>query len=454
MKKMKYKILILFISIFFFSNSAFLFAASSSSDGLNVNLHIGTCNYNEICEPDLGEDLYVCALDCTPIVVPPDSKRGVSGSLVMDNSFNDLTVEVSYTSVIIKWKSFLPTMSNIKWGKNPDYKDGTIKNVNYYLDHRVEINNLLEGTTYYFTIESENLLRKTTTLENQSFRTLSSLDTTPPVNPTNVKASSGISGVTLSWVNPKDEDFDYIRVMRNLDRYYGSPFIGTLVYEGTGNYFLDSKVTKDNKYLYSLFSRDRAGNYSSGSLIDIVHNPKGFDKWGEVTPPIEVVEPLPSISFIISQGASDYEFKNGNFFNLDANSPISIKTDYSSNIKNDDMWVTIKDIDGNTVWQYFFSRTKDKDGYIKTIIPSLEMGGYFDILVYKYVKNKVVLINQGVININVIKIDETKSYFCSIFWYVLIVIFIIILLWFLYLIYRKLKNRHQTPPTKNIDQEF
>jgi hypothetical protein len=339
-------------------------------------------------------------------------------------------------------------MSNLKWGTNPDYKDGVIKNINYLLDHKVEIHNLLEGTTYFFTIESENLLRKTTTLENQSFRTLSSLDTTPPLNPINLKATSLPSGITLSWNNPLDEDFDYIRVMRNLDRYYGSPFVGTLVYEGRGTYFLDSKVKERTKYFYSLFSRDRAGNYSSGALVDIVHNPKGFDNWGEVIPPVETVELFPLISFIVNQGTSDYDFKKGTFLNLDADSPITIKTDYSSNLKNDDLWVTVKDIDGHTIWQYLFSRIRDKDGYIKTVIPSLEKGGYFDVLIYKYDRSKVVLVNQGVFNINMMKTKEGSSYFCLIFWYLLILILIFMFLWFMYVIYRKRQNRHLIPPIK------
>lgn len=432
--------LLYFLIIIFFFSPSFIFAASSSS-GLDVNLHVGTCNFNNICEPDLGEDFFVCALDCTPIVVPPDSTRGTSGSLVMDNSFNYLTVEVSYTSAIIKWKSFLPTMSNIKWGTSPDYKDGVIKNINYLVDHKVEISNLTEGTTYYFTVESENLLRKTTTLENQSFRTLSSLDTTPPLNPINLKATSLPSGITLSWQNPLDEDFDYIRVMKNLDRYYGSPFIGTLVYEGKGTYFLDSKVKEGKKYFYSLFSRDRAGNYSSGSLIDVIHNPKGLDNWGEVIPPVEKVEPIPDISFIVNQGTSSYDFKNGSYLNLLGDSPITIKTNYFSNVKNDDIWVTVKNKDGSIVWEYLFSRNRDKDGYINTVIPAFEKDGYFDVFIYKYDRNQVVLINQGSFNINIIKTkDEKNTEFNSIFGYIIIAIFVLSFLWLLYFVYRKMKK--------------
>ena len=142
---------------------------------------------------------------------------------------------------------------------------------------------------------SETLLGKTNSLENQIFRTLQLPDTNPPGNPTNVTAESTKSGITVSWENPTALDFDYVRVMRNDDRFYGSPSIGELVYEGKGTYFTDSNVKTNNKYFYSLYSRDRAGNYSSGSLIDVIYNPQGEDNFGNNLTPVEKIEPLSNI---------------------------------------------------------------------------------------------------------------------------------------------------------------
>lgn len=433
MRKIFSKTLLFLVIFQFFLIPYFIFA--SSSDGIDVDLHVGSCNNNGICETG-NEDFFVCPADCTPIVVPPDSKGGASGSLVMDNSFNNLTVEVSYTTAIIKWTSFIPTMSNLKWGTNPDYKDGVIRNVEFLLNHRVEIHNLKEGTTYYFNIEAENLLGKTTSLENQVFRTLSLLDTTPPSNPTNVKANSGPSGIIVSWNNPTDEDFDYIRIMKNDDRYYGSPFIGRLVYEGNGTYFVDGNVKDGNKYYYSLFSRDRAGNYSSGALISVFHNPNNKDIWGDDLVTEEKPEPLSNL-FIVSQGSLNYDFKIGSVISLSGDSNIKIKTDYSSNIKNDDMWVQIRDSNRRILSQYFFSRVKDKEGFISVDIPLFEKSGYYGVSIYRYDKGNTQLINQGAFQISKTGVEDTTN-----LWYIffIIIVFLLIIL-ILYILLSRFRKK-------------
>lgn len=431
----KYIKILFFIFFIFFSKIYFL---NASSDGIDVNLHIGECNNNGICEAG-SEDFFVCPADCTPIVIPPTipSKNTTSGSiLVSDNLFNNLSVEVSFNNVIIKWKSVIPTMSNIKWGASPDYKDGVIRNVNFLLDHKVEINNLKEGTVYYFTIEATNLLEKTSSLENQVFRTLSLLDTTAPSNPTNVIAISNDSGITISWTNPSEEDFDYVRIMRNIDRYYGSPYVGSVVYEGDGKYFRDSNVKDGTKYFYSLFSRDRAGNYSSGSLVDIVHNPKGKDTWGSILSPVEKVEPLKE-DFIVTEGTSSYDFKIGNILYLSGDQLINIKTNHISKTKNDDMWVSIKNSDRSASWQYLFSRSRDKDGFINATIPIFEKSGYYTVTIYNYSNNVARIINQGAFQINKahVKQGEDNSYFFNIFGFIVIILFIILLIiWFLFFV--------------------
>jgi hypothetical protein len=427
----KYIKILIFTFIFLYS---FSISQAVSQDGINLNLHVGSCNNNGICEVG-SEDFFTCPADCTPIIVPPTPTPGsgaISGTLVMDNVFNNLTVEVSYNSAIIKWKSVIPTMSNVKWGISPDYRDGVLRNVNFLLDHKVELTNLKDGTLYYFNIEAVSLLGKSNSLENQNFKTLSLPDTTPPGNPTKVKAISIPAGVTVSWDNPLDLDFDYVHVMKNLDRYYSSPYIGHLVYEGKGNYFTDSDVKDGTKYYYSLFSRDRAGNYSTGSLVDIIYNKNGNDTWGSNLIKEEGKEILPNI-YIVNQGSSTYDIKTGNTIQLEGGEPIGLKTDYSSDIKNDDMWVDIRDSDKVILGQYFFSRIKDKSGYINVLIPPLE-GGYYGVTIHRYYNGQSQIVNYGGFQVSKVLEGGGNSYLWYVFWVIIFIIFILFFLWLLLIV--------------------
>lgn len=427
---------ILFIVIFlFFSNVNLSFAGT---DGIDLNLQVGSCNNNGICESG-SEDMFTCPLDCTP-VIPPSG--GSSGSIVTGNIFENLTVLVSYNSATIKWKSVMPTMSNLKWGTTEDYKDGVIKNINYLVDHKVELTNLKDGTLYYFSIQTENLLGKTNSIENQIFRTLTFPDLIPPSNPTSVKAESNIQSITVSWENPKEEDFDYIRVLRNEDRFYSNPSVGRLVYEGNGKYFTDSNVVEDVKYFYSLFSRDRAGNYSSGAIISEVFNPTGKDYWGIEFPLEEDPENLANI-YIVTQGTRSYDFKVDNLISLSGDNLINIKTDYTPKTKNDDTWLVIKDDSGAIVGQYFFSRLKNKNGFIDINIPFFEKEGLYSLTINRYHNGVIKVINRGVFDINKTNVGVTKGYYVRIIGIAIVsALIILLLLRFSLIISRKLIKKY------------
>jgi len=388
--KNKFLKILFFLFLFIFTNTSTIFA--SGATGIEVNLEVGGCNNNGVCEVG-QEDIFSCPADCRG--------HGGGGLLVGSTAYfyNNLTITPSYTSAIIKWNSNVPTMSTFKWGTTEDYKDGVLSNVNYLLNHQVELINLQQGTLYHFRIESESIYKGVSVLNNQIFKTLTYIDITPPANPTNVHAYSNINGITLTWVNPRDNDFDYIRIMRNESRYYSSPLVGKLVYEGSGKYFLDTDVVKKHKYYYTLFSRDKRGNYSSGALISIIHNPFKKNDWGEVLTPEPVEKTLPNV-FIITENTLSYDFHKGDSFSLDGDYPINIKINYTEKGPDEDMWVEIHDTLGGIVGQYFFTSSADREGFINVTIPSFSKAGNYDIDIYKYNKdNEKEILNSGTFHI-------------------------------------------------------
>ncbi len=420
---------ILCLAIILFLSSLFTSYASTGS-GIDVNLEVGGCNYNNIC--DIGqEDMFSCPSDCTP---------GGAGHPI-ESLYYNVRIIPNYHSVVIEWKSTIPTISILKWGTTEDYKDGALKNINYLLNHKVVIYNLIDSTPYYFNIESETYKGVIEYLNNQTFTTLYLVDTTPPSNPTNVKAMSTPSGITITWKNPKEIDFDYIRVMRNSHRYYSDPEIGQLVYEGSGEYFTDADVIEGHEYFYTLYSRDRKGNYSSGSMIKIVYR---LFHPGEKTdtddtkndtselPKIDEIKKLVNI-FKVNQNGHTYDFNKGDSFSLSGDNKITIKVDYTSKIKNDDIWLKIKNNkDNEIIAQYFFTKKLDRDGFINAYIPYFDTEGEYTITIYKYINKLVVPINEGTFHIYKMKINKyiSQGYdiYCYLIWLIPLLLILLILL--------------------------
>ena len=114
---------------------------------------------------------------------------------------------------------------------------------------------------------------------------------------------------------------------------------------------------------------------------------------------------------------------------------INIKTNYSSQIKNDDMWVDVRDFDKRIIFQYFFTRTKDKEGYINVNIPPVLDGGNYYISIHRYENGVPRVVRQGIFQISKVIGGEGSGYIFYIIWFIVIILFILFVLYLLYLLY-------------------
>ncbi|KKP77592.1 MAG: Fibronectin type III domain protein [Candidatus Nomurabacteria bacterium GW2011_GWC2_35_35] len=208
-------------------------------------------------------------------------------------------------------------------------------------------------------------------------------DIIPPQNPLKVQVVVNVNGIILSWLNPPDEDFSYIRIMRNENHFHGDPFSGKLIYEGNKQYFFDKNVVAGTKYFYTLFSRDTTGNFSSGSAVSAITF--SFIKIPIPSIPTgDFVGPLPK--YMVHQYNQKVK-------------PFSITIDTETMIYSDD-YLMVTGPGGENLGQYMFSFNRDSGRY-ESIIPPLQNTGAYTITIFRYKDNNPEILGKGLIFVSI-----------------------------------------------------
>ncbi len=435
-----------FIYLIFFIFLNFLLVnfsfAYTDNTGLDVNLNVITCNNDTVCQ--VGEDFISCPTDCPP---PPPTPTGgtTSGGYLMEGKdfFRNLTVIPSYTNATIKWNSAFPTIYIIKWGTTEDYKKGTLKNVHFVYDHNAEITGLDPNTLYYFVIESESHTGVKAVLGNQIFKTLTPSDKVAPSNVTDVKISTTVSGIVLSWVNPKDKDFSYVRIVRTEDKYSSDPYVGKLVYEGSGQYMRDTSVTTGVKYFYTIFARDKSNNYSSGYPISIIHNPPsdGVVKIYEEVPIITTTPILlEDLKYFLSQNETKRDLTYGGTTQIDGSLLSKILIVFNKENK-DEMWIEIRDDNMDVVGRYFFNKFDAELSSRGVTLPSFRNSGYYSLSIFRYFGSVEQKIFQTGLDVRITgkSLVGKVSWGCILWWLILLIILMIII----FIISRRRKRKKE-----------
>ena len=426
--------ILIVVPSFFSIRTHLVYAQLNQANGIGVELDVvgnGNCNNDGICEA--GETPATCPVDCAP----PRTSGGYT-SIPTNIYIYDLLVEPDFESANISWKSSVSTLSAIKWGETTEVKEGTLHSVIFARDHKVQLIDLKPGTMYYFTIESTDVNGKTNINPPVYFFTKFEKNTAFPLSPRNVKASSDIPGITISWQNPPDPNFSYVRIMRYEDHFRGDPFLGKLIYEGTAEKFLDKDVIAGKKYFYTLFARDTDGSFSTGVGVSATaYSPSGIG-----TPIGTPINP-PAVNISQTFFAHQYDQLVEPLTDLQA---VTIDTnentvvDINSKTLSDD-WMEVRNENGEIVGQYLFSFNSDSGRYQSVIAP-LQNPGIYAVKIYRYINDIPTLISEGSLNANknvTPKIyDSGGNIFNDLY------IYIIILLIMLFLFAFFLKRRRKT----------
>ncbi|WP_278382329.1 fibronectin type III domain-containing protein [Clostridium tyrobutyricum] len=135
-------------------------------------------------------------------------------------------------------------------------------------------------------------------------------DTEPPSVVSNFTVTAGNGKVDLSWVNPTDEDFAGVKILRKTIGYPSSTTDGDLVYNGAGISFEDTTIENGTTYYYRIFPYDTAGNYNIAEEgQEVTATPKAYVIYGVK---IDTANSNPETALIYTDNAVGFTPAQGN----------------------------------------------------------------------------------------------------------------------------------------------
>lgn len=277
-------------------------------------------------------------------------------------------------SSIFTWQTNLPSRYTLRWGLTKNYNYSLVSDDILLQYHSVEIEGLQSNTTYYYELLAYDDKGKEYILSRNQFSTLDVVDTTPPLNVSNLKAIGENNDVRLTWKNPVDKDFAKVRVVRSHLFYPENTAAGYIVYEGAGEEVLDFGAFRlsPNQY-YTVFSYDYDGNISSGAIVFI--NQKGEAEVVDISD-LEILD-IDLKNVILIQEGRRFSLADEDLL-IDGSKPLTISIPYDvlpEHLKT--ITVTFTDPDNdNSKFSFLLRVNKDKTAYTASLAPFYDKGNF------------------------------------------------------------------------------
>jgi len=410
--------------------------ATSNSDVTNYKLKAGYRQTSDV------------SVTTTPTPTPIPSDTGGPGEtkhIIPPIISNIIVADITFNSAKVLWDTDEQALCKFYLGESADYEIGIFSEISFFFKHSEGLTNLLEGTIYHFKIFCMDTNRNESETSDWVFETLIS---PMPQNVNNLRTEPGDKQITLIWENPKELDFEGVRIVRNDKFYPSNPQDGVIIYEGQNNSFVDINLENRKRYYYAVFSYNKAGIFSSGAIVS--ETPRAP---GEVAPPppeIVPVEPPPAEIEKITINDFDFFLQKEKLSVLEgkiqasAEKPLTVFLNYAKVpeiLKT--IMVTLKK--GNEYFSFILRVNKEKTGFEATILSPVEPGIYpLAITILDY-KNQALKRITGELKVEGNKILTKKFSWKDGLPYIYILLAIIIILYLLV----RLRERRKKEETYN-----
>ena len=140
---------------------------------------------------------------------------------------------------------------------------------------------IIEGAAYFYKIFAYDTSFNYASGVEVEFNGKTSLgDVEPPADITNYVLRRDANGIILSWMNPVDDDFSKVLILRSTSSishapatrqdYTGVDSIGgsKVVYNAAAPTFTDTEIIEGATYFYKIFAYDTSLNYASGVQLE------------------------------------------------------------------------------------------------------------------------------------------------------------------------------------------
>lgn len=345
----------------------------------------------------------------------------------------------------------------LRWGKTVNYELGAVQSQLFGRSHLTKITDLEPGTRYQYELKVYTQNGSVYVLKHDSFTTSAAADLTAPANVSNLKAVAAGTDVLLSWINPTDSDFAYVRVVRSYHFFPLDPSAGYIAYQGRATDYRDLDALADSQVLYyTVFTYDQAGNISSGASVLVYRQNQtgetvtaipganttsseasstpGLDWLDQPPPPLVAQYDLDFRALSFSQGGQSLErnadtFTGGNLESTLVYLPLEAAPPHPKAIL-----LALGATTDQSEQTFLLRINKDGSGY-EALIPRLRVGEYPVILTIFDYKTNIISQARGGLRIVATPISPlVTEWSISRCWWL---IFIPLLLWYLILRLRR-----------------